>query len=280
MIMKKKISWDYFKESKVRFLENILVSKNFLGKKKTVPYGAHWIFFNENFNNKELGPDGHPKRGKFFPLLKGYKRMFAGANLIFKKEIYFDDKIKKISEINSFTKKKSNKKNIFFLNLTNIYLRNNAQVLRELQTIAFVKNDHSSNSIKNNSIGLSLIHKKNFKYDNINLFKYSALTYNSHRIHYDLDYTINVEGHRNLLVHGPLTATTVLNELCNITKCSINQFSFSIHKPIFVNEKVVIKIYFSKLDKSKLIAKVFKNKNELAFKSEIKLNNQAKFSKG
>ena len=54
-----------------------------------------------------------------------------------------------------------------------------------------------------------------------------------------------VEGHKNLLVHGPLTATTVLNEVCNITKCSINEFSFSIYKPIFVNEKVVLKIYFS-----------------------------------
>ena len=168
--------------------------------------------------------------------------MFAGANLVFKKKIYFDDKIKKVSEINSFTKKRSNKKNIFFLKLTNVYMRDNAEVLRELQTIAFVKNNHSSKSIKNNSCGLSLIYKKNFKYVNINLFRYSALTYNSHRIHYDLDYTMNVEGHKNLLVHGPLTATTVLNEVCNITKCSINEFSFSLHKPIFVNEKVVLKV--------------------------------------
>tara|TARA_Y200000002_G_C22515355_1_gene593148 strand:+ start:30 stop:866 length:837 start_codon:yes stop_codon:yes gene_type:complete len=278
--MQKKESWDYFKKSKVAFLQNIIDEKKILSNKKIVPYGAHWIFFNENFNNKELGSDGHPKRGQFFPLLKGYKRMFAGANLVFKKKIFFDDKIKKISEINSFTKKKSNKKNIFFLKLTNIYLRNNAEVLRELQTIAFVKNDHSSNSIKNNSIGLSLIYKKTFKFDNINLFRYSALTYNSHRIHYDLDYTKNVEGHRNLLVHGPLIATIVLNELCNITKYSINEFNFTIHKPIFVNEKVVFKFYFSKLDKSRLIAKVFKSKSVLAFKSEIKLNNQAKFSKG
>ena len=278
--MQKKVSWDYFKKSKVAFLENILDSKKLLGKKKIIPPGAHWIFFNENFNNKELGIDGHPKRGKFFPILKGYKRMFAGANLFFKKKIYFNDKIKKISEINSFTKKKSNKKNIFFLKLTNVYFRDSIEVLRELQTIAFVKKDHISNSIKNNSTGIALIYKKNFKYDNINLFRYSALTYNSHRIHYDMDYTINVEGHKNLLVHGPLIATTVLNELCNISKCSINEFCFSIYKPIFVNEKVLLKLYLSKIDKLKLIAKVYKAKNKLAFKSEIKLNNQAKFSKG
>ena len=86
-------------------------------KKKIAPYGAHWIFFNENFNKKDLGLDGHPKRGKNIPLLKGYKRMFAGASLVFKKKIYFEDKIKKITEIKPLIKKKSDNENIYFLNL-------------------------------------------------------------------------------------------------------------------------------------------------------------------
>ena len=67
-----------------------------------------------NFNKKDLGLDGHPKRGKNIPLLKGYKRMFAGANLHFKKKIYFEDKIKKITEIKPLLKKKSDNKNIYF----------------------------------------------------------------------------------------------------------------------------------------------------------------------
>ena len=152
--------------------------------------------------------------------------------------------------------------------------------MKEIQNIAFIKNNHSPNSVKNDSVGLSLIHKKNIKYDNINLFRYSALTYNSHRIHYDLNYTRNIEGYESLLVHGPLIATKVLNEVSNITNSSIKEFNFSIHKPIFVNEKVILRIYFLKSDKTILIAKIFKIKNELAFKSEIKLSNQPKFSKG
>ena len=268
--MKARTNFDFIDKNKATFLENILGSK-FLYKKKIAPYGVHWIFFNENFNNKDLGPDGHPKRGKNIPLLKGYKRMYAGANLFFKNKIYFEDKIKKKTEIKSLLKKKSENKNIYFLNLANTFFRDNLEVLKENQIIVFVKNNHSSNNRqkKSNNKNLILLHKKNFKFNNIDLFRYSALTYNSHRIHYDLDYTTNVEGHKNLLVHGPLTATYVINEINNFIKKDISKYSFSLLKPIYVNEKITLKVYRSKLQKSVVIAKAIKEKNEIAFSSQI-----------
>ena len=270
--MKKNTNFDLIDKNKVNFLENILDSK-FLYKKKVAPYGAHWIFFNENFNKKDLGLDGHPKRGKNIPLLKGYKRMFAGANLVFRKKIYFEDKIKKITETKSLHKKKSDNKNIYFLNLVNTFFKDNLEVLKEIQTIVFVKNNHVSKNGKkvSNNISLKFLHKENFKFNNVDLFRYSALTYNSHRIHYDLDYTINVEGHKNLLVHGPLTATYVINQINMLIKKDISRYNFTILKPIYVNEKITLKVYGSKLDKSIIIAQVLKEKNEIAFLSEIQL---------
>ena len=270
--MKTNTNFDLFDKNKINFLENIFCCK-FLYKKKIAPYGAHWIFFNENFNKKDLGLDGHPKRGKNIPLLKGYKRMFAGANLVFKKKIYFEDKIKKITEIKPLLKKKSDNKNIYFLNLANTFFRDNLEVLKETQTIVFVKNNHVSNKGKkiSNNINLKFLHKKNFKFNNIDLFRYSALTYNSHRIHYDLDYTTKVEGHKNLLVHGPLTATYVINEINSFIKKDISRYSFSLLKPIYVNEKITLEVYRLRSDKSVIIAKVLKEKNEIAFSSEIKL---------
>ena len=270
--MKTNTNFDLIDKNKVNFLENILGIK-FLYKKKVAPYGAHWIFFNENFNKKNLGLDGHPKRGKNIPLPKGYKRMFAGANLVFKKKIYFEDKIKKITEIKPLLKKKSDNENIYFLNLANTFFRDNLEVLKETQTIVFVKNNHIANKDKkkSNNINLKLLHKKKIKFNNIDLFRYSALTYNSHRIHYDLDYTTNVEGHKNLLVHGPLTATFVINEINSLIKKDISRYSFSLLKPIYVNEKITLKVYRSRLDKSVIIAKVLKEKNEIAFSSEIQL---------
>ena len=116
-----------------------------------------------------------------------------------------------------------------------------------------------------------MLHKKKLKFNNIDLFRYSALTYNSHRIHYDLDYTTNVEGHKNLLVHGPLTATYVINEINRLIKKDISRYNFTLLKPIYVNEKITLKVYGSKLDKSIIIAQVLKEKNEIAFLSEIQL---------
>ena len=120
-------------------------------------------------------------------------------------------------------------------------------------------------------MNLKLLHEKKFKFNNIDLFRYSALTYNSHRIHYDLHYTTDVEGHKNLLVHGPLTATCVINEINNFIKKDISRYSFSLLKPIYVNEKITLKVYRSRLDKSVIIAKVLKEKNEIAFSSKIQL---------
>ena len=270
--MKTNTNSDIINKSKVNSLENILGSK-FLYKKKVAPYGAHWIFFNENFNKKDLGLDGHPKRGKNIPLLKGYKRMFAGANLVFKKKIYFEDKIKKITEIKPLIKKKSYNENIYFLNLVNTFFRDKLEVLKETQTIVFVKNNHVSNKGKKKSsnINLKLLCKKKIKFNNVDLFRYSALTFNSHRIHYDLDYTTNIEGYKNLLVHGPLTATCVINEINSFIKKDISKYNFSLLKPIYVNEKVTLKVYRSRLDKSVVIAKILKEKNEIAFSSEIQL---------
>ena len=84
------------------------------------------------------------------------------------------------------------------------------------------------------------------------MFRYSAITYNSHRIHYDLDYTKKKEGYENLLVHGPLLASFSLEYISLIKKTkSIKSFSFKIIKPVYVNEKITLKMYYSVKDKKK-----------------------------
>ena len=114
---------------------------------------------------------------------------------------------------------------------------------------------------------------KSFTYNNIKLFKYSSLTNNSHRIHYDLNYTREVEGHKGLLVHGPLIATTVLNEINNLIKKKITSFKFSVMTPILVNEKFTLKIYRFKRFNNDLYIKIFTGKTKtIAFIAEAVLS--------
>ncbi len=273
---KKKVSIDILDKKKIDFLKNVIKSKVSFNKNK-LPYGGHWVFFNENYAEKDLGIDGHPKRGNFFPKLLGYKRMFAGASLTFKQDIDLDIKVKKTSYIKEVIRKKKEGNNLYFIKVYNSYKKKNVELLNELQTIVFVKNKYKpkNNNKYNNKYNndLNLLLFKNFKYDNIDLYRYSALTYNSHRIHYDLSYTQEVEGYKNLLVHGPLIATTVLTEIKNITKKNIINFNFSIKTPIFVNEKFTLKTYSFKSADSKLYVEVFKKQtNEIAFLAEVILD--------
>ena len=272
---KKKITIETIDKSKISLLKDIIKSQKSLNVKK-LPYGGHWIFFNENISIKEIGIDGHPKRGSFFPKLLGYKRMFAGSSLEFKKDIELESTIKKVSYIKEVVRKKNEGDSLYFFKLYNSYIEKKIELLKEIQTIVFVKNNYKkkkNNYKKKVKSDLDLLYSKSFTYNNIDLFKYSSLTNNSHRIHYDLQYAREVEGHKGLLVHGPLIATTVLNEINNLIKKKITSFKFSIITPILVNEKFTLKIYrFKELNKNFYI-KIFTGQTKkIAFIAEAVLS--------
>ena len=270
--MKKKIDRDTIIENKVEFLKDIIDSDSFFRKKNILPYGGHWLFFNQSFSKKDTGKDGHPKRGKFLPALKGYKRMFAGANLNFKNDILFGANLKKISYIKSIIEKKKNNNKLYFAKVLNKYFNKEVECLDEIQTLVFVNNNYKTlkkKKIKNKSLDIKFVSSKSFIFSTIELFKYSALTFNSHRIHYDLKYAKGVEGYKNLLVHGPLLATKALDEINKVIKSKLKSFHFSIIRPVFVNEKFLIKIYNCKLNKKKFFVFIInKSSEELAFKAE------------
>ena len=97
-------------------LNSLYRKENFKFKKDFLPNGWHWIFFNENNTSEELDFDGHLKRGKVIPRLFGYKRMYAGGELIFKKKIRYGHALAKKSFIQSITRKSKNGKNLYFIN--------------------------------------------------------------------------------------------------------------------------------------------------------------------
>ena len=100
--------------------------------------------------------------------------------------------------------------------------------------------------------------KQSFLVNNIVLFRYSALTYNSHRIHYDVDYAKKQEGYKDILVHGPLLAMLVLNSLRE-NKLNVKMFSFKIVAPVFVNQDFSLKVYSTK-EKNKFKGFLIKNR--------------------
>ncbi len=236
-------------------------------KKKIAPMGWNWLYFSDNYSTETLGEDGHVKSALVFPKFYGCKRMFAGSELLFFDKVILNNKASKVSQITSIENKSKEKKKIYFVTIKNVFKVRNKKVLVENQKIVYVNKSYKSKNKKIEKFcEYKIISQTNFSFNNIHLFRYSAITYNSHRIHYDLDYTRKKEDYENLLVHGPLLASFSLEYLSLVKKTkSIKSFSFKIIKPVFVNEKITLKLYYSLKDEKKIKTVITNKLKELKF---------------
>tara|TARA_B100000686_G_scaffold303637_1_gene340630 strand:+ start:77 stop:940 length:864 start_codon:yes stop_codon:yes gene_type:complete len=202
-----------------------------------IPYGSHWCFFLPHVPMKEVGPDGHPKRGGFMPDPKGLpRRMFAGSRLSFVKEIKIGDQVTKHQEISSVTEKIGKSGQLVFVKVKETYSTNGSPAIFQENDIVYrgppdpsAQRSHTAKKSNNKPSW-----KETIKPDPVMLFKYSAITFNGHRIHYDRHYTTLEEGYPGLVVHGPLTATLLMNFCVNkINSKQLNYFSFRAIAPLF-----------------------------------------------
>ena len=227
-----------------KLFENSPFNYSYL-KKKIPPMGWNWLYFPENYSINDLGKDGHPKRGDFFPKFNGCKRMFAGSEVFFLENVTLDANLTKTIEISNIENKSKSNKKLFFLTLKNTFKKKNKRVLIENQKIVYLDKNHiSTKRLSHNLDGYKMLSDINFRFNNVILFKYSALTYNSHRIHYDIEYTRKEEGYKSLLVHGPLLASFLLEFFFSVIRNKdLKSFSFKIIRPVYVNEKITFEIY-------------------------------------
>ena len=210
---------------------------------KEVPYGWHWLYFLNLPLQKNLGPDGHEKRKGFMPPIQLPIRMYAGGEIIYHKPILIGDEIKKISTIYSIKNKVGSTGNLTFLTINHKFSNKNNVLINEYQNLVY-REDKSAQKVKPHTKEKS---PENYDFEKIwktsqeMLFRYSALTHNTHRIHYDFPYAKNVEGYPDIVVHGPLMATFLLdltNSIIKVSKQKLNKFSFKLLRPVFVGGEI------------------------------------------
>ena len=210
---------------------------------KEVPYGWHWLYFLNLPLQKNLGPDGHEKRRGFMPPIQLPIRMYAGGEIIYHKPILIGDEIKKISTIYSIKNKVGSTGNLTFLRINHKFSNNNNVLINEYQNLVY-REDKSVQKVKPHTKEKSpedYDFEKIWKTSPEMLFRYSALTHNTHRIHYDFPYAKNVEGYPDIVVHGPLMATFLLdltNSIIKVSKQKLNKFSFKLLRPVFVGGEI------------------------------------------
>lgn len=169
----------------------------------------HWIYFLEGSPAKDLGPDGHPARGGFLPPVPLPNRLWAGGRVDFLHPVPLGAVMHKHSQVLGVAHKQGRSGPLVFVTVLHEVLVGDEVCIREEHDIVYREASAAPTPTPDPTpdAGPCADMTRPWRPTSTQLFRYSALTFNGHRIHYDLDYCRNVEGHDHLVVHGPLSAT-------------------------------------------------------------------------
>lgn len=195
----------------------------------------HWLYFLPIHRQSELGPDGHPKRGGFIPPVPLPRRMFAGGRQQFHRPMRAGEAITRVSRIADVTNKVGRNGELVFVLVRHEISNREGLALVEEHDIVYREHQRPGEGVPHpQSAPVDSSWTREVLADAVMLFRYSALTFNPHRIHYDLRYCTHVEGYPGLVVHGPLIATLLADLLRrNLPDARVSNFSFRAVRPLF-----------------------------------------------
>ena len=200
-----------------------------------VPPLGHWLYFLPLSQLSDAGPDGHPKRGGFLPPVPLPRRMFAGGRFVFHGPLKIGDTITRTSRITDVSGKEGRSGTLVFVTVRHELSGAAGLVLTEEHDIVYRENPRADATVpKPQAARADEAFSREIAPDPVLLFRYSALTFNSHRIHYDRSYVTEVEGYPGLIVHGPLIATLLVDLLRrNLPQTNARSFRFRALRPLF-----------------------------------------------
>lgn len=197
----------------------------------------HWLYFLPLYRQSEVGPDGHARRGGFLPPVPLPRRMWAGSQLEFHRPLRVGDAVTRTSTIVDVAEKTGRTGLLVFCKVRHEIRRNDEPgvALTEFHDIVYREAPKPGDvAPPPQAAPAKAAWEKKWVPDDVLLFRYSALTFNGHRIHYDRRYVTEVEGYPGLVVHGPLIATLLLDLLRRqLPEAEVARYEFRAVRPIF-----------------------------------------------
>jgi len=194
----------------------------------------HWLYFLPVHRQSLVGTDGHAKRGGFLPPVELPRRMWAGSQLEFLRPLKAGSAISRLSSIESVAHKQGRTGDLVFVKVKHEVSDASGVATIERQDIVY--RDHPAADEKpppSQASPAGAEWAREIMPDSVLLFRYSALTLNGHRIHYDRPYATGEEGYEGLVVHGPLLATLLMDSLrSELPGARVESFSFRAIKPV------------------------------------------------
>ena len=206
-----------------------------------LPEFWHWIYFTHPIRRSRLGEDGHELRGDFMPPVDLPRRMWAGGRVRFLRPIVIGASIERASEIISIDEKHGRSGPLVLTTVRHIISDPGGPCVEEEQDIVYCEIPRSDELSRRQATLPADVHwRETFLPDAVTLFRYSALMFNAHRIHFDYPFTTEVEGYRGLLVHGPLTATLLLEAAKRNVQRVLVSFRYRGLAPLFNDELITL----------------------------------------
>jgi 3-methylfumaryl-CoA hydratase len=197
----------------------------------------HWLYFLPLPLQSEIGPDGHPKRGGFMPPVPQPRRMWAGSDFVFHDTLRIGDALQRTSTIFDINEKSGRTGKLVFVKVRHEIRRNGSAdvALTEHHNIVYRDAPQPGDvAPPPQAAAAEYAWERRIVPDDVLLFRYSALTFNGHRIHYDRKYVTEVEGYPGLIVHGPLIATLLMDLLRrHQPDARVRRFEFKAVRPTF-----------------------------------------------
>lgn len=209
-------------------------SRAFAEGDATLPPLWHWFHFHEATERDATGPDGHAARGDFLPPIPLPRRMYAGGRLTFPGDLAFGATAQKRTTIVSATEKQGRSGPLAFVTVRHEIVQGGDVATTEEHDIVYREaEDPAAPKPPAPRSDRPILSEVTVKPDEVALFRFSALTYNGHRIHYDHPYVTGVEHYPGLIVHGPLVAMLLFERARTLTGKRPAAFSFRAMSPVF-----------------------------------------------
>ncbi|WP_436326902.1 FAS1-like dehydratase domain-containing protein [Brevibacterium sp. FAM 27836] len=206
---------------------------------------GHWLHFSEDdVPMSELGADGHVEIGGFMPPVPLPRRMWAGSDLTFHAPILPGQVLRRTTTIESVTEKVGSTGPLCFVVLKHEIAADGVLATTDRHTIVYRQAASAAGTAAeapraDSPVPAGWDWSESVRPNEVMLFRYSALTFNSHRIHYDYPYVTAVEGYPGLVTHGPLTATLLLDAfMFTHAEAAVTGYRFTAKSPLFAGEQI------------------------------------------
>src|SRR5689334_22230548 len=197
----------------------------------------HWLYFLPLYKQSEVGPDGHAQRGEFLPPVPLPRRMWAGSEFEFGDPLRVGDRVCRVSTIAAISEKSGRSGSLVFVKVRHELRRSGQTAVAIAETHDIVYREAARAGVIAPPAAAAprdAAWERKVEPGAVLLFRYSALTFNGHRIHYDRRYVTEVEGYPGLIVHGPMIATLLLDLLrYRHPEAEVVRYSFRAVRPTF-----------------------------------------------